>query len=398
MVEKNGSSVFKVPKILRTESYAPKYFAGTRVFGARRMRITDDILPDLHPALEEVLRNWEYRKLLWSHIRPWHQVEYRMWSLSPWSWVFGREIVGQFRRAHAQRDLGLCLEWARTLLGCDHHHTETRGTPNENPLLWLWISIGALMIATIPILRIDLDYAGKASQIEIFPSRTSIPPSEVSASGSITFTQGQREFLRTSGTTVKTSWAHPNEGILYFMNVFYPGAQKHALPKVWLAAVLDTGRAIWARHSASASPDQWLPFDFDIPPYDTEWAIARDTHFTGVDGLTMLAFEPAAPPASDDGRLVSPPGTPAMTALEDLPDPSTGTLLTSLRQRSHRDRGVKKETRPKATPRYYTISEVGNHILRNDSTWVVEPDGHHGFDVYRITSDYLPPERGKTER
>jgi hypothetical protein len=150
---------------------------------------------------------------------------------------------------------------------------------------------------------------------------------------------------------------------------------------------------LWNRHKAGTKGDEWLPFDFEVPEYDTDWAIARNTGYKKND-LTVLGWMTVAPPMSQKSRFVSPPPSPEIGYFETARLPlASGPNRAVWRKRGRRhddddddgDETDSESTRTVKFPKYYTVSEVGNHIFQ-DSTWVVEPDGNLGYDVYRITS------------
>ncbi|KAI0127181.1 hypothetical protein BJ170DRAFT_364660 [Xylariales sp. AK1849] len=381
VVEKHGKVAFRAPRILRSEVWGPWYGIGSRAFGIHRMRVDDNTPEELKAGYISVLNRWQERRINWDYMRQWYPDEYRKWSLSPWSWTYAREVIGNFREAHGRKDIFKCLEFARELMRGETAFLALRDTTSDNPMTWLFVSIGTLMCASIPLLTQDVDFAGPMKLVEIHPNSQGVPPFAVSTTGSIKLTELQMEALRDRSTTSKSHWPHPVHGIYAFWNDFYPSAKKHPMPKVWLEATYDVARSLWNRHVAGTQTNEWLPWDFQIPHYDTQWAIASETG-TVENGMNMLTFDPCDPPITEAGRLMSPPPSPTDIGPNMLP--TSGSVPTvSMRKKGKNDL---KDAPERRYPKYYTVSEVGNHILSNESTWVIEPDGESGFDVYRITS------------
>ncbi|KAH8681754.1 hypothetical protein BX600DRAFT_491920 [Xylariales sp. PMI_506] len=386
IVSRHGSAVFKVPRILRSVVTNDWETLNGRYFGARRMRIQENTLDALRNGYSKVLNYWNARRSWWHYRRPWFNDEYRRWALTPWSWTQAREMIGKFRDAHAKRDLKECLTQAREILQLERSYHDTKDNAADNPIVWVFVAIGTMMLASIPILEEDIVTSGTAKQSELFPNSWAVSPHAPQEMQPLVVQVRHTRMLQPPHRTLRSAWSHPKDKINDFATIFFLGAQKHPLPRAWLQAVMDAGRSLWDRHHLSSRPDEWLPFEFDIPLYDVEWAIAAQSSY--LHNLLPIydIISQGQGPTSAAGRFVSPPGSPYGLPIDLLPDSTVSPgYFYKTRWRSNRNHISDHRNQTQPLTKYYTISEVGNYIADENHTWVVEPDGEYGLDVFDIT-------------
>ncbi|KAH8196915.1 hypothetical protein TruAng_008940 [Truncatella angustata] len=160
----------------------------------------------------------------------------------------------------------------------------------------------------------------------------------------------------------------------------------HPMPKAWEEAILCLSNTLLAvlnkrKDISNYAPNQWIDFDFQVPYYDNDrnWM----QHVQG-------SLQP-------EERLVNPPASPTNIATRDFyrsgvfPEPTDPPSGPYYKRRTPASKSATKRRKVmpvmEGTPhiKYYTIGDVGNRLHSGPSTWVVEPDGNSGFDVYDIT-------------
>jgi hypothetical protein len=224
-VKKYGRKSFKAPRILRAEPL-PSYLGLVgRIYNTNRMQIDQDITPLLKRSYQHTLAQWQLRSQRWSEMRsPWYPIDYRLWSLTPWSWISGRAMINNFRLAHSQKNLPRCLAYARELIDYWLVVQRLEATPEENPIMWLFVAIGQLMLATIPRLPQDTQIIRPAKPVENFPnSKCPLEPHLISSTGTIKIPPRRLEDLITRINTRKAT-THPAQCLKHFVKIFYPGA------------------------------------------------------------------------------------------------------------------------------------------------------------------------------
>jgi hypothetical protein len=395
-----GMRAFKIPKIFRTEWNVPWYYAGTRWYNARRVLGGQDVPAYWREPLTLVLERWEQRKQAWARVRPWAESEYYVWSRTPWSWSQARECIECFRDAHARRDLPRCIRWARTLIRVPPSRD---GTVQTNPINWLFSAIGHLMLASIPLMAEDFErrwgrkgyvvYPNSRGCSLLFRTGLSAPGAPNLVFGAVQQIDMGADYFRNMVAEKKSSWPSPAQKLLDHLNVFHLNAKAHAIPGAWLGAVVAAANEIAISHRntpavAGIPANAWHPFNFSIPPYNSspdQWVIAGNnpqSAMSAMTGVPQLQFYPTFAPMTDTGRFISPPASPGRN-IQLLPGPDS-TLYTAVYFKQAEGSGLPKP-RHRATPKYFTVSEVGNRAHSDKGTWVVEPDDGCGFDVYDIS-------------
>lgn len=171
-----------------------------------------------------------------------------------------------------------------------------------------------------------------------------------------------------------------------FYALFSISARMWPQPWIWLDTCWRTFLDLHRDGAVFPTPDVWLPFNFSIPDYVeiTQWVqIQSETEgFTRQGHYPIITYGAMPPPSTNQGRFVSPPRTPPQPDL--LPDASVSPARYEMLPGTS---GGAPASQPVAS-RYFTVGIVGNHMY-GDSFWVVEPDGAHGYDIFRISGTYM---------
>lgn len=398
-----GLRAFKIPRVLRSESRFPQHFHGRRAYNTRRVLGPQDMVGYwIHPMVE-VLGRWEQRRSAWDRAQPWHHLEYTIWSQTPWSWTHARESIQKFRDAHARRDLAGSISSARELTSAQLPPDGSYGHPSTNPISWIFVAIGHLMLATVPLMEEDYNANWGRKSFVAYPNSLGSPliPAPLHADGqghawgAVVELNGSQPLFNTKIREPKSDWSSPSLKMDDFVRMFHAHAKTHPIPSSWMDSVMQTAHEIAVSHTfisslgAEATNSRWHDFNFKIPPYDPspdKWVIAVEPPPTGevsaVRRLPKLESHPASAPATYIGRFVSPPPSPGRMFFGTLPpwdgDFESLEYKQAAGERTPRPRG-------RARPTYFTVGEVGNRARSDKATWVVEPDGNWGFDVYDIT-------------
>ncbi|KAI2639969.1 hypothetical protein GGS21DRAFT_504374 [Xylaria nigripes] len=113
----------------------------------------------LDPVLVETIRNWEQRENLWNEARRgWYAFEKIAWDASPWSLLTARISLTTFNleweKGPGSRSLYTCAWNADSLtlsFGWTSNREEYIKALSRKPSQWVWLALGLLMNAAIPI-------------------------------------------------------------------------------------------------------------------------------------------------------------------------------------------------------------------------------------------------------
>ncbi|KAI1851506.1 hypothetical protein JX265_012412 [Neoarthrinium moseri] len=398
VVDKHGSKAFKAPKILRCEVTSPWFSMGVRHYAARRTRIPHDTPESFKDSYRQVLSVWSTRRAAWENHRPWYAWQYFLWGMSPWSWTRGREYIELFRAAHARRDYTACLIQVGALTKYRQWSDYFEQGNEGNPVIWLFISIGYLMLATLPPRswsQLVLPDPQKRT-LKMYPTSRATPPFLPGAVIDLSEVRPDLDALdladwRRTRTVTADPVIFPADPIARFEELFMVNAQVYKVPTAWLKMILTSYKIIKSGyiHRASLGASQasrtWLDFPFQIPLYDTDWGYGQLWLNQTGSILQMDIASGVLPPDNDIGRLLSPQRSPVHRPLQDLPSATGPPTVRVTGRRTAMNKQDEFTDYDPSLPRYYTISQVGNHIDSDNSTWVIESDGDCSYDVYRIT-------------
>ncbi|KAK7996473.1 hypothetical protein PG989_004513 [Apiospora arundinis] len=389
-----GLGAIKAPKVLTAIGsstylhYAPRWHSA-------RLTNTMNVAPEVRPKYESFRQAWNKLTAWNNSVRPWWEEQYLKWSLSPWSQIGARKWILEFREAHARRDLMQCtkLVWNMiNYMGKDKF--EAGFDPVVGPSMNLWYCIASLMMASIPVLQGEMGYKG--------------PPMNVLAHPSISATLRWTEPLTVHPITLESfrmkqehspgPWKHPKEGLSAFWDRFCPMGMCYDIPHVWLEACYNTFQKLWVHHQTTKSNQHWAEFDFDIPPYDDNWAFISE-HSINVNYYNMPVYQwvrSSAPTGNErDFYQPSPPMTPVSRRTnqqqQQQQDQSAQQKQRTPpwrqrprpRQLDHRSRSRSRGKRD-LYPVHFSTGEVGNN-MDDDDFWVIECDGNGGYDIFSIS-------------
>lgn len=380
VVSRWGMRALRPPHLLRSNIENPAFYIGDRRHGAFPIQ-PRDAPPELEGLYFNTVSRWRKQYITQKSNRSWWEAESVKWHRSPWSWIHARKAIYQFREAHRKRDMALCLQNINTLW----HHNGGDEAVWKHPTTWLYRCICHLMMASIPTPQGPTYRGGCPLNLSGVPSQQAAL--RLNYRGVVRPSDNSQSYTE---TLVVEEWPPiPVTSICLseFYALFASTARKSPQPWVWLDACIRAFRDLCRDSVRCPGLDVWLPFNFNVPSYEgnTEWAYIQDEgpgfSYAG-QIFPNITYGVMPAPVSDVDRFVSPPSTPPPP--DQLPHHSAPLPRYKVRQGSW---GGAPASQP-VSARYFTVGTVGNH-MRGDSFWVVEPDGAHGYDIFRITSTYL---------
>ncbi|KAH6660848.1 hypothetical protein BKA67DRAFT_641888 [Truncatella angustata] len=409
-----GSQAIRAPRIFRAEQSHTWHSFGGKDFPAKRMRLP--ALDWYSSTWEHLHREWQHRRRTWDEFRLWYQEEYEAWAVTPWSSVLCRIILECFVEAHNKRDLPRCVDLARQFVSLETFYLTTLQQGIHYPLPWIFISLGHLMQTTIPKMAMDhVTVIPLRNGLRLYPDRswgrggrgrpiwldtTDCDAHQTEGVKDPMFNPRQTDakvdvldpatiyptICFREITIEKSNWQNSIQEWKKWKQIWDAELNLHPMPKAWEEAILCLSNTLLAvlnkrKDISNYAPNQWIDFDFQVPYYDNDrnWM----QHVQG-------SLQP-------EERLVNPPASPTNIATRDFyrsgvfPEPTDPPSGPYYKRRTPASKSATKRRKVmpvmEGTPhiKYYTIGDVGNRLHSGPSTWVVEPDGNSGFDVYDIT-------------
>lgn len=382
VVSRWGTRALNPPRIFRSNIENPLWYIGDRRHAAFPIQLRN-VPQDMEDLYFNVIQRWRRQYITQRSNRPWWEAESMKWHRSPWSWIQAREAIYRFREAHRKRDMARCLQNINTLW----NHNGGGHEVWKHPTTWLYRCICHLMMASIPTPQGPFHQMGHPLRLSGIPSQQAA--SRLKYQGELRPTD---VYQSSTQCLVVENWPSiptTSKCLSDFYELFASTARKSPQPWAWLDTCMAAFRDLCRDSARCPGVDIWLPFNFNVPPYEgnAQWAFIQDEGqklayqgqcFPSITYGTMPA------PLSDVDRFVSPPSTPPPP--DQLPPHSASPPAYKTSIECGWWGGA-----PASQPihaRHFTVGTVGNHMC-SDSFWVVEPDGTQGYDIFPITSTYL---------
>ncbi|KAK3307400.1 uncharacterized protein B0T15DRAFT_177191 [Chaetomium strumarium] len=391
--QKYGLAAFQAPKLFASRKVWRGFYF--RVHRAQPLPNPSSLVAPstaADPGLSQPLRDTHNallaRRRVYDRIRPWYPSEYYRWQLTPYANVACRAIIKKFSAA-VQRSRriadsdGAERDGARAVSGIYHYlndHQMRRGLDEPWPrTMWFYAALTAMMRAVLPgrETTVGRDHPFRVAKNVWFPSQACV------------------QARNNRWEPPATRNVYQGSSRMYYMYERHPGGVNN---RIWL---LEQARDI-VRGQIAVSPvptplayaletevqrllqeaafevvdnDEWLDWEFELPPYTTDIVTAHEDAQQGMFLVPWQGF-PGGWPQPGDQDLELSPRAPQMQAM------AARVVLEGYRAPGRR--GTRRPTT------YFTVSEVGE-MMSDDRTgpnWALLRDGQGGYDVFDL-SDIL---------
>ncbi|KAI1101680.1 hypothetical protein F4804DRAFT_291347 [Jackrogersella minutella] len=374
VVSVHGTEAFKPPRII-TGVRANRYSLEDQTLSARLLEEPSfDHIPQLKPYCERLATRFQERQKEWDSLRPWYTGEYEKWQRLPWAQTpWFRDMLNTFIHFHAMRNLEECRTISTSCLLGIKNEIDHPQLPDTNSPYMLFAIISMMMIYSLPISPWEGRPKAAERSATLWPNSRTDPEwwtewtRDLEGNPPPEETIGPFSFaLPGDATTTKKGFNDHAHCMSLLSSMFDMLECERGAPISWLTGIVQCVREMSQERQQNPGDHTWTSFSFRIPKYgkyEQIWAVG--TQYRGFGG-------------PDDGRYWFPEPATFPNAL--LQSPTGSPVL----QTKNIDSNASNDIIESPPRRHIYISDVANHRSLED-TWVVEPDGAFGFDVFDVT-------------
>ncbi|KAI0127640.1 hypothetical protein BJ170DRAFT_381277 [Xylariales sp. AK1849] len=377
-----GSKAFRCPKIIVSDISATQ----PRTYSLQTIKVEAEI-DEYKPFLQQSCDAFDQREDLYRRVRPWHDKEYAIWQVSPWSWTTARLQIELFRWYHSKekyREAMKCIYRLRAVLSLMTHLDKKLSEAKRpySPTYWIFNIIYYLMLGSLPIQYLQETGASYIKRT-CSPSQSALNahPQKSLQQWQSLYSLPNIELLLEYSPSIPKCGPPTIKGQRVLDRCDFVDSARDLLddwevkgvpaPREWVVAAWHTIQDLYSQRGKVPS-HAFARFDFRIPTYKPGWVTRKS-------GVHVDAFP-------DDSRFAA--WTSPLVMLEAYrPSPKKGGSAS----RSKATSSWIASADTQEVTLYLTIAEVA------DNGWVVESNEDGSIDVYDIQQTFQQPEFADVE-